>query len=121
MNESKTPAKRKKRCDRNHIAYLLTAPNGDTYVGITHVDGTPRKSLRRRWLKHVNRALGEDRDWALCQSIRRHGPEGFATTILETIRGRAAAHTREVELIRELRPALNSTTGAKNVVDSTLD
>ena len=103
-----TTVKRKRRSDRNHIAYLLTAPNELTYVGITHVEGTPRKSLQRRWLKHVNRAKNDGFEWSLCQAIREFGAESFRVEIIEKIRGKAAAHSREVELIADLQPQLNS-------------
>jgi tRNA(Ser,Leu) C12 N-acetylase TAN1 len=103
-----TLAKRKRRSDRNHIAYRLTAPNGLVYVGITHVEGTPLKSLNRRWLKHVNRAKNDGKDWALCCAIREFGSEAFRVEIIERIRGKTAAHAREVELIAELQPQLNT-------------
>lgn len=112
-----TPIKRKKRCDRNHIVYEILSPKGEIYVGIAHVDGTARKSLNRRWLKHVNRAENENKSWALCRAIRQHGADAFSLKILEIVRGKAAAHRREVEWIGKLQPALNSTKNAKKVVD----
>lgn len=80
-----------------------------TYVGITYVEnGSPIKSLRRRWQKHVRRALTENRDWKLCKAIRKYGPEAFDVTILEVVRGKDAAHTLERELIRTIKPNLNT-------------
>jgi len=103
-----TTTKRRRRSDRNHILYLLTAPDGACYVGLTHVEGTPRKSLMRRWLKHINRAANEAHDWALCNSIRQHGADSFRVEIIEKVRGKAAAHQREVMLIEHISPALNT-------------
>jgi hypothetical protein len=99
---------RKRRSDRNHIIYLVTAPDAQQYVGLTVVEGTALKSLKRRWLKHVNRATNEQHLWALCEAIRQHGAENFSVEILEKVRGKAAAHSREVELIAEIEPELNT-------------
>jgi hypothetical protein len=100
--------KRKIRSDRNHVIYSLTVGKLE-YIGITYVqDRDPVKSLRRRWQKHVLRALKEGRDWALCKAIRKYGPDAFETEVLEVVRGKAAAHIREREIIRAFRPRLNS-------------
>ena len=100
--------RRKKRCDRNHIVYVLRVKNSE-YVGVTYVqDNSPAKSLRRRWKKHVQRALTELRDWTLCKAIRKYGMEAFETEILEIVRGKDAAHKLERAYIRELNPKLNS-------------
>ena len=99
---------RKKRTDRNHIVYSL-AVGKLTYIGVTYIeDRSPTKSLRRRWQKHVRRALTEGRDWALCKAIRRFGAEAFTVDVLEIVRGKAEAHIRERELIRSVRPRLNT-------------
>lgn len=80
-----------------------------TYIGVTFVENrSPKQSLRRRWQKHVRRALTEKRDWRLCQAIRKHGPEAFTVQVLEIVRGKADAHIRERDLIRKLRPVLNT-------------
>lgn len=106
---------RKKRSDRNHVIYKVTAPNGSSYVGLTVCDLTPLKSVRRRWMKHVNRAHNEGLGWALCEAIRVHGGDSFVLEILEKVRGKAAAHAREVELIALHKPTLNTArTGKKN-------
>lgn len=99
---------RKKRCDRNHIVYSLTVGKLE-YIGVTYVeDRSPAKSLRRRWQKHVRRALTEGRDWALCKAIRRFGADRFETVVLEVVRGKAEAHIRERDLIRSMKPKLNT-------------
>ncbi len=105
---------RKKRSDRNHVLYKATAPNGDCYVGLTVCDLSPTKSVRRRWMKHVNRALNDGKDWALCEAIRTLGAEGWKLQVLEKVRGKAAAHAREVELIALLKPCLNTAKTGKN-------
>lgn len=75
-----------------------------TYVDKSNVN----KSVIRRWQKHVNRALNENKDWALCQAIRKYGPEAFEVYYYEVVRGKTEAHLRERELIRDLSPALNT-------------
>lgn len=100
--------KRKRRLDRNHIVYSLAVGKLE-YIGVTYVeDRSPSKSLRRRWQKHVRRALTEGRDWSLCKAIRKYGAEAFEVCVLEVVRGKSAAHIRERELIRSLRPRLNT-------------
>lgn len=80
-----------------------------TYIGVTYVEKqSPARSLKRRWQKHVRRALTEGRNWKLCQAIRKHGPESFTTQVLEIIRGKAQAHIRERELIKKYNPLLNT-------------
>lgn len=100
---------RKSRSDRKHAIYVITnVVTGDQYVGITVASGNMRKCLKVRMQKHVRRALTENKDWALCRSIREHGPEAFDYGVLEVVRGRKAAHQRERELIRAHQPALNT-------------
>jgi hypothetical protein len=100
--------KRKRRSDRNHIVYRLAVCNLE-YIGVTSVEkASPKRSLKRRWQKHVQRALAEDHAWKLCKAIRKHGPEAFEVEVLEIIRGKAEAHKRERELIRKHNPRLNT-------------
>lgn len=99
---------RKKRSDRNHIVYSISVLD-KVYIGVTSVNnGNPQKSLKRRWQKHVQRALSEERNWKLCKAIRRHGSEKFEVKIIVVIRGKSAAHNTERELIRKLKPKLNT-------------
>jgi len=99
---------RKKRNDRNHIIYQITAPNGDRYLGITFVRGRAlKRSAKVRWEAHVRNALDYDRQNLLSLSIRKHGAENFRRDILEVVRGKSATHIRERELISILRPELN--------------
>jgi len=100
--------KRKKRSDRNHIVYKLQVKNL-VYIGVTFVEqSSPKKSLARRWRKHVQRALTEDRSWRLCDAIRKYGPDAFVVEVIEVVRGKVAAHQVERALIRELKPKLNT-------------
>jgi len=103
-----TVVKRRRRVDTNHIVYALEC-RGEIYVGVTVVDrGSVKKSLERRWRKHVNRALGEDKTWRLCEAIRKHGAQAFTARVLEKVRGKRAAHERERVLMAEMQPVLNT-------------
>jgi hypothetical protein len=89
--------------------YVITnTVTGQQYLGITVCGGNVGRALKIRIQKHIRRALTENKDWNLCQSIREHGPESHTYGLLEIIRGRKPAHARERELIREYNPALNS-------------
>jgi len=100
--------RRKKRSDRNHIVYRLQVQSL-IYIGVTYVEkANAKKSLARRWRKHVQRALAENHNWKLCQAIRKHGADAFVIEVIEVVRGKVAAHTLERELIRQLKPKLNT-------------
>lgn len=99
--------KRKKRSDRIHVIYKLTLGK-KFYIGITaKTCSTVKASVKSRFMKHVYRARSEDRPWPLYEAMREYGPEAFEVTILETGRGKAWAHSRERELIGQLKPKLN--------------
>ena len=101
--------KRKARSDRNHAIYAITnLVTGEYYIGVTVCSGSIRKALKVRFQKHVRRALTENKDWALCVSIREFGAEVFAYELIEKVRGKAEAHARERELTRVYSPALNT-------------
>ena len=98
---------RKKRSDRTHVLYELVVGN-DSYIGITaKTETTVNKSVLTRFNKHVYRSRTEDKTWPLYEAMRKHGPEAFTVYVLETVRGKLAAHGRERELIREMKPTLN--------------
>ena len=100
--------KRKARSDRKHAVYMLVNTNtGEYYIGITVCANQLKKALKVRWQKHVRRALTENKDWALCRSIREHGAEAFQMELIDVVRGRLPAHSMERGLIAELCPALN--------------
>ena len=99
---------RKKRSDRRHIVYILTnTVTGEKYVGITA--GYLKKHLKVRVQKHVWRALNEDKGWDLCNSIVKYGPEAHTYGIYAVVRGKAAAHELERELIASGEFGLNHT------------
>ena len=102
-------ATRKRRQDTKHAVYcILNTVTGEQYVGITVCGQQVRRALKVRIQKHVRRALTEDKNWALCNSIREYGVENHVYGLLEVVRGRKPAHARERELIREFAPALNT-------------
>lgn len=99
---------RKKRSDRNHVLYRLTeVDTGKTYVGLTVMRGrATMKTLETRFQQHCYRAEVQGKDWALCVALRRGGE--WVLEVLEVVRGKATAHTREVELIETEKPSLNT-------------
>lgn len=100
--------RRKRRSDRLHLVYKLQVGRL-AYVGITYVEaGDVAKSLRRRWKKHVQRALAESKTWKLCCAIREHGPEAFRVEVVEVVRGKTVAHALERRLIKKIKPKLNT-------------
>ena len=65
--------KRKRRQDTKHVVYVITnTVTQEQYIGITVCGQQVKKALRVRMQKHVRRALTENKEWALCQSIRKH-------------------------------------------------
>ena len=106
---NKETVTRKKRVDRNHIIYELVV-NGLNYIGVTaKTETTVLKSVRARAAKHFYRAKTESKDWALCVALRDLNDKSeIDIRIHEIIRGKAAAHRREVELRRLINPALNT-------------
>ena len=105
----KQKATRKRRQDTKHAVYVITnTVTQEQYIGITVCGQQVRKALKVRMQKHIRRALTENKDWGLCQSIREHGVGAFTYGIVEFVRGRKPAHARERELIREYAPALNT-------------
>ena len=106
MDTKKAP--RKKRTDRLHVIYKIMS-GSDFYVGVTaKTESTVLKSVRVRMNKHLYRSRSEDKSWLLYEALRDRGPESFRYTILAVVRGKSAAHSVERELIRELRPNLNT-------------
>jgi hypothetical protein len=82
----------------------------EIYIGITAVAGRAYlHSLNARWKKHLSRSKNEAFDWKLYRSIRKYGADQFSIHIIELIRGKSSAHSREVEIIKQLNPQLNST------------
>ena len=100
---------RKKRSDRNHIIYELVV-NGKNYIGVTaKTESTVLKSVRARAAKHFYRARTEAKNWLLCCALRElASKEEIEIRVHEIVRGKAAAHRREVEIRRAVRPVLNT-------------
>jgi len=112
MDTAHTPTKtaaRKKRSDRNHIIYELIV-NGLNYIGVTaKTESTVMRSVQVRANKHWYRAQKENKDWSLCVALRElASKEQIEIRVHEIVRGKAAAHRREVEIRRALRPVLNT-------------
>lgn len=107
MDTQKAP--RKARCDRNHIVYELVI-GSENYIGVTaKTESTVRKSVQSRLAKHWYRAQREAKDWALCNALRQlTSREEVEIRIHEIVRGKSAAHKREVEIRRGIKPTLNT-------------
>ena len=100
---------RKRRQDTKHAVYMLVNTNtNEHYVGITVCGGAVQRALKIRFQKHVRRALTENKDWALCSSIREHGAEAFVVLLVDVVRGRKPAHAVEREIINGDMPELNT-------------
>lgn len=98
---------RKKRSDRTHVVYMLEH-GSDFYIGVTaKTESTPMKSVRTRWNKHCYRARTENHTWLLYQRLREHD-HGWFYSVLAVVRGKAQAHAYERDLIRQMRPGLNT-------------
>jgi secreted trypsin-like serine protease len=102
---------RKRRSDRNQAIYMLeNTITGEQYIGLTVVSyrGNAQRTIQRRFLKHVQRAMTENKDWGLSRNIRKYGAESFIVMLVDVVRGKAEAHKVETALINELQPALNT-------------
>jgi hypothetical protein len=106
---NKETVARKRRVDRNHIVYELVV-NGLNYIGVTaKTESTVLKSVRVRANKHFYRAHSENKNWLLCQALRElASKDEIEIRVHEIIRGKAAAHRREVEIRRMIKPVLNT-------------
>ena len=100
---------RKKRTDRTHIIYELRV-NGASYIGVTaKTESTINKSVLARAAKHYYRAQKEAKNWALCTALRTVANKADIQVLVhETLRGKAEAHKRERELIKQFNPELNT-------------
>ena len=92
------------------LIYLLTLVETDQiYIGLTQMNGGWKKSILNRFKAHCKRAKNEpNKNWALLAAIREYGPDAFEIALLDTVRGKYRAHKRELELIREYNPELNT-------------
>jgi predicted transcriptional regulator len=102
---------RKRRTDRNHAIYVITnILTDEQYVGITAVTygGNVNRTLNRRMQKHMQRAQAENKNWGLSKNLREFGAEAFTFGLLEVVRGKRSAHSRETILINTIQPAMNT-------------
>ncbi len=108
---TQTNTTRKRRTDRNHIIYELRV-NGLNYIGVTaKTETTINKSVLARAAKHFYRAKTETKNWLLCAELRKLTDKSEIEVLVhEVVRGKAAAHRREVELRRVIKPTLNTDT-----------
>ena len=110
----------KLRADRDHLIYvIINNKTKQRYVGITAMAyaGDIHRSLNRRMQKHLQRARIENKSWGLCASLRKYGPDAFTYGLLEIVRGKKPAHSREVELIGQHNPELNTAKAAIKEVE----
>ena len=101
---------RRRRSDRNFILYQLkNTKTNEIYIGISAVLGRAlQKTLRRRFAKHVSKAMCAQKNWTLHKSMRKHQLDVWESSILEVVRGKKAAFRLERETIRRVKPVLNS-------------
>jgi len=60
-----------------------------------------------RFDAHIRNATVYGKNTLLYRAMRVHGPSSFNKEILEIVRGKAAAHRRELEIAREIGAELN--------------
>lgn len=101
---------RKKRSDRNHVIYQITCVDtGDTYIGLTVACGRAfLNSVKVRLQKHFSAAKCTEKDWVFAEFIRTNPDVSYTYEVLEVVRGRKPAHSRERELIAACTPSLNT-------------
>lgn len=100
---------RKRRSDRNHVLYRLTFSDGKSYIGLTVADGRAfLRSVKIRVQKHMSRSKCETKEWNLYTYLRENSDIEMQYEVLEVVRGRKNAHSRERELIAKFSPELNT-------------
>ena len=101
---------RKKRNDRNHVIYQITCVDtGDFYIGLTVAQGRAfLNSVKVRLQKHFSAAKCDGKDWVFAEFLRKNEDSQYTYEVVEVVRGRAAAHKRERELIAFHEPTLNT-------------
>ena len=99
---------RKKRTDRTHIIYMIES-GSDFYIGVTaKTMSTVKKSVLVRCNKHVYRMRSEDKSWMLYETMRERGTDSFTVRVMAVVRGKTEAHNFERDLIRTMKPNLNT-------------
>ena len=101
---------RRKRNDRNYVLYQIVAEDtGDNYIGLTVATGRAfLRSVKVRVQKHMSRAKREDKNWALCEFIRKNPDAALTYEVLDVVRGRKKAYEIERQYIEEFQPTLNT-------------
>lgn len=92
------------------MVYRLTHPGtGGTYIGITAQMGrSADRSVRKRWTQHLWHARVARREGPLADLIRSRGDDPWLVQVVEVVKGKAAAHAMELQLIRDEAPTLNT-------------
>ena len=99
---------RKKRTDRTHIVYMIES-GSDFYIGVTaKTASTVKLSVMTRCRKHLYRSRSEDKSWMLYETMRERGVEAFTVRVMDVVRGKAEAHSLERNMIRCMKPNLNT-------------
>jgi hypothetical protein len=99
---------RKKRTDRTHIIYMIES-GSDFYIGVTaKTASTVKLSVMTRCRKHFYRMRSEDKSWMLYETMRVRGVSEFTVRVLNVVRGKTDAHNLERNMIREMKPNLNT-------------
>jgi group I intron endonuclease len=86
------------------IYKIVNSINGKFYIGKTI------KTVEKRFSVHIYNAK-RGGDTHLYRSIRKHGPENFSYTILESVISKEILNDREKFWIQELKPEYNMTKG----------
>ena len=101
---------RKKRTDRTHIIYMIES-GADFYIGVTaKTMSTVKKSVLVRCNKHMYRMRSEDKSWMLYETMRERGTDSFTVRVVAVVRGKTEAHNVERDMIRTMKPNLNTDT-----------
>ena len=80
----------------------------ESYIGLTLQVGQKKiGSANIRLKSHISRAKSGG-GWILHKRIREVGQQYFVTEVIDTVRGKAEAHIKEVYYINKLMPELNT-------------
>ena len=85
--------------NKKHIIYKLeNRVTGEIYGGLTDPKYGKNylKCIKGRFNRHVCRARGEAKNWALCRSIRQYGREAFTLSLLDVNKTKLVGHQLEL-------------------------
>lgn len=99
----------KKRAGRTYLIYRITNKiTNEFYIGVTYCFKRQiKKSLKRRWRGHIYRATIENSYLKLSCNIRQYGQDNFTIVLEEKVIGKTKAYSRELQIIKILKPTLN--------------